>query len=174
MAFDLKKTLLLSQMCLLLKITFPGVCLFTKCSWIFSSPQEAGSRTASLKRSNQVKGLRHSRSVSCLFSATLQFLPVDSLSLPSARHDDIFLRSFLAQCCSIYGMKRPADIPWHRHNSPENPFWLWHSTLQFSLLLTLVTCITKSHTHVLSLFQIDLRRYPLDEQNCTLEIESCE
>lgn len=35
-----------------------------RCGWIFSSPQEAGSRTASLKRSNQVKGLRHSRSVS--------------------------------------------------------------------------------------------------------------
>lgn len=46
--------------------------LFTECGWIFSSPQEAGSRTASLKRSNQVKGLRHSRSVSCLFSETLQ------------------------------------------------------------------------------------------------------
>lgn len=35
------------------------------------SPQEAGSRTASLKRSNQVRGLRHSRSVSC---ETLQHL----------------------------------------------------------------------------------------------------
>lgn len=39
--------------------------LFPTYGWIFSFPQEAGSRTASLKRSNQVRGLRHSRSVSC-------------------------------------------------------------------------------------------------------------
>lgn len=38
--------------------------LFPTCGWIFSSSQEAGSRTASLKRSNQVRGLRHSHSVS--------------------------------------------------------------------------------------------------------------
>lgn len=45
------------------KITFARYLFPTRC-WIFSSPQEAGSRTASLKRSNQVRGLRHSRSVS--------------------------------------------------------------------------------------------------------------
>lgn len=48
------------------------------CGWIFSFSQEAGSRTASLKRSNQVKGLRHSRSVSWSFSETLQYPWVNS------------------------------------------------------------------------------------------------
>ncbi|TNN23522.1 Gamma-aminobutyric acid receptor subunit beta-3 [Liparis tanakae] len=44
----------------------------------YDAAREAGSRTASLKRSNQVKGLRHSRSVSCPFSETLRSPRVDS------------------------------------------------------------------------------------------------
>lgn len=59
--------------------------LLPTCGWIFSFSQEAGSRTASLKRSNQVKGLRHSRSVSC---SMRHFNILEStLPLPSADMD---------------------------------------------------------------------------------------
>lgn len=89
--------------------------LFPTCGWIFSSSQEAGSRTASLKRSNQVKGLRHSRSVSCLFSETLQYPWVNS-AIAISWHGCFYLFSFALMqniSTSMEWIKWQQTSSWH-------------------------------------------------------------
>lgn len=81
--------------------------LFPTCGWIFSSPQEAGSRTASLKRSNQVRGLRHSRSVSCS-------VKWDSTSWPLPSADMEFYFIFLVYFASI---QKIFPHPWNESSS---------------------------------------------------------
>lgn len=119
--------------------------LFTECGWIFSSPQEAGSRTASLKRSNQVKGLRHSRSVSCLFSETLQSPWVNS-AIAISCHGCFFhfLFFFFASTQiispSMEWIQATADIFMTLPYSQENSFRLWLFHLGFFFLPALKWC----------------------------------
>lgn len=102
--------------------------LFPTCGWIFSSPQEAGSRTASLKRSNQVRGLRHSRSVSC----SVKWDSSTSLSPHCHQLTWSFISFFLfilpryEKYFPIHGMNQAADIFITLTHSPETPFWICH------------------------------------------------
>lgn len=98
--------------------------LLTTCGWIFSSPQEAGSRTASLKRSNQVRGLRHSRSVSCPSEETLEYPRVNS-AIAIRWHGCLFVgffvtffrinaKIFLHPCNEwTNAIKQHKAFPWH-------------------------------------------------------------
>lgn len=103
--------------------------LFPTCGWIFSFPQEAGSRTASLKRSNQIRGLRHSRSVSCSVKWD------SSASLSHHCHQLTWSFYFISFVCyasiqkkyfPIHGMNQAADIFITLTHSPETPFWICH------------------------------------------------
>lgn len=88
-----------------------------RCGWIFSSPQEAGSRTASLKRSNQVKGLRHSRSVS--YSWFFFFYWGSSISSsqlhhrPSENMDQFFLPLCKTSLYPCEENRQQQTSPWH-------------------------------------------------------------
>lgn len=99
--------------------------LLPTCGWIFSFSQEAGSRTASLKRSNQVKGLRHSRSVSC--SMRLFNIFESTLPLPSADMDvSQILFLLTGNYSSIHAMSQStAGILMTSCPPRECSFWLW-------------------------------------------------
>lgn len=120
------------------------------CGWICSFSQEAGSRTASLKRSNQVKGLRHSRSVSWLFSETLQYPWVNSaIAISWQPFLKIFFFALMEKHFSIHAMSQStADIFMTLPYSRECSFWLWLTHCSFPTL--------KQHSCSISHCEIDV------------------
>lgn len=128
------------------KTFLPGICS-PHGVWTFSSSQEAGSRTASLKRSNQVRGLRHSRSVS---SCPMKLGFKSTLPYPSAAMEmNLFLsfllfRQFLFSIYPIHGMNQVAtDIFMTSTSSkqilfPKFPTAAWKRR---SVLYTTSSCV---------------------------------
>jgi len=58
--------------------------------------------------------------------------------------------------------------------SSGNSHWGLCEFLKINFFLTSSICVFFFRITTTAACMMDLRRYPLDEQNCTLEIESCE